>query len=100
MTFAWGEKEKNLLLSSFFWLYMVLAVPAGQLAEKLGAKLVLGLSIGLASTFTLLIPVAAAFISGYEFQAILLLRILNGTAQVNDTSSRWSSRIDSNNASG
>lgn len=72
------------MLSSFFWLYLVMAIPSGQLAEKYGAKLILALSVGCASICTLLIPVVA-FIPNkdYVFYAMLILRILNGGFQVN-----------------
>ena len=83
ITFPWDESQKGNILSSFFWLYMVFAIPFGQSAQKFGSKLILGLSMGLASVFTLLIPVAGILVPRYAFQTILSLRILNGVAQVN-----------------
>uniref|UniRef100_A0A336M251 CSON007770 protein n=1 Tax=Culicoides sonorensis TaxID=179676 RepID=A0A336M251_CULSO len=44
--FAWTEKTQGVVLSSFFWGYVITQIPAGQLAQKFGPKILLLISIG------------------------------------------------------
>lgn len=39
--YDWNEKIKGYLLSTFLWGYILTKIPAGQLAEKYGAKAIL-----------------------------------------------------------
>ena len=57
--FCWNEYDKGLLLSAFFYGYMVFQVLGGTLAEKFGTKIVLGGANLFCSLLTLVIPVAA-----------------------------------------
>ena len=57
--FCWNEYDKGLLLSAFFYGYMVFQVLGGTLAEKIGTKIVLGGANLFCSLLTLVIPVAA-----------------------------------------
>ena len=72
--FCWRESEKNLLLGSFFYGYVVLQIAGGSLAEKFGTKLVLALSVFLASVLSLLTPVVAK----WNLTALIVLRIAQG----------------------
>lgn len=75
--YDWNEATRGLVLSSFFWGYIVTQVPAGQLAEKYGAKILLLISLTLCTIFTLITPVAAGW--GWEFMCAA--RIVQGLAQ-------------------
>lgn len=57
----WDEKTKSLVLSSFFWGYVVTQVPAGQLAQKFGAKRILMWSMLLCAALTLLTPLSITY---------------------------------------
>lgn len=57
----WDEKTKALILSSFFWGYVVTQVPAGQLAQRCGAKRILLWSMLLCSALTLLTPLSVTY---------------------------------------
>lgn len=57
----WDEKTKALILSSFFWGYVVTQVPAGQLAQRCGAKRILMWSMLLCSALTLLTPLSITY---------------------------------------
>lgn len=48
-----------MILSSFFWGYVITHLPGGLLAEKFGGKYALGLGILSTAIFTLLTPLAA-----------------------------------------
>ncbi|XP_045775263.1 sialin [Maniola jurtina] len=72
--YHWDTKQKNLLLGSFFWGYVLTELPGGRLAEVIGARRVFGYSTLLASVLTLLSPGAAALGFGW----IVALRVVLG----------------------
>src|SRR5262249_62104124 len=57
--FGWGAAQKGLVLSSFFWGYLITQLPGGWLADRFGAKAILGLGVVWWSFFTLSTPFAA-----------------------------------------
>ena len=57
--FGWSDTTKGLVLSSFFIGYMIMQVPCGWLANRIGGKLVLGFAVLSWSVFTMLTPVVA-----------------------------------------
>ncbi|KAF5284355.1 hypothetical protein FQR65_LT13572 [Abscondita terminalis] len=57
--FDWDEKTQGLILSSFYWGYVITHMPGGILAEKFGGKYTLGLGILSTAIFTLVTPVVA-----------------------------------------
>ena len=63
------------LLSAFYWSYVLVMAPGGWLAERYGAKRVLGAGLAVWSVATLLTGFAGGFI------AILLLRLLLGLGE-------------------
>lgn len=74
----WGEKEKSLVLSSFFWGYVLTQIPGGQLAKKFGGKIMLLVSITLCSLLNLLTPTFADF---GKWEAVAALRVVQGLCQ-------------------
>lgn len=76
--FDWDEETQGLILSAFFWGYVVLQIPGGLLADKFGGKYVLGFGILGSSIFTLLIPVAAK--AGYGW--LLATLVTKGLTEV------------------
>lgn len=57
--FFWTESEKQLILGSFFWGYVMTELPGGRLAELIGGHRVFGHSMLWSSVITLIIPFAA-----------------------------------------
>ncbi|HEV8716085.1 MAG TPA: MFS transporter, partial [Candidatus Binatia bacterium] len=57
--FGWGAAQKGLVLSSFFWGYLITQLPGGWLADRFGAKVILGIGVLWWSLFTLLTPLSA-----------------------------------------
>lgn len=57
--FSWTESEKQLILGSFFWGYILTELPGGRLAELIGGHRVFGHSMLWSSVVTLVIPFAA-----------------------------------------
>lgn len=72
--YNWTTKQKNHVLGSFFWGYVLTELPGGRLAEVVGARRVFGYCTLLASILTLLTPVSAALGFGW----IVGLRVLLG----------------------
>lgn len=56
--YEWSENLQGVILSSFFWGYVITHIPGGMLAEKFGGKYVLSLGILSTAIFTLLTPLA------------------------------------------
>ncbi|XP_046403685.1 putative inorganic phosphate cotransporter [Ischnura elegans] len=75
--FPWDEGIRSAILSSFFWGYVVTQIPAGQLAERFGPKIVLAVGVGLCSLFTLVSPLAAN--GGWEW--LCACRVFQGLGQ-------------------
>lgn len=72
--FDWDESQKQLILGSFFWGYVLTELPGGRLAELIGGHRVFGHSMFWASVITLVTPVTAHM--GYK--AMVILRALLG----------------------
>ncbi|XP_017835937.1 putative inorganic phosphate cotransporter isoform X2 [Drosophila busckii] len=75
--YKWELSQKSLILSSFFWGYVVAQVPAGLLAKRFGAKNVLCIGTAVGGIFCFFHPMAAA---GGWIQ-LCVLRILTGLVQ-------------------
>src|ERR1022692_3294019 len=67
--------QLGLLLSAFYYSYVLAMVPAGWLAERLGAHRVLGVGVALWAVSTFLTGFAGGFVS------LLLLRLMLGVGE-------------------
>ncbi|CAF1098214.1 unnamed protein product [Adineta ricciae] len=74
--YSWSTKTQGYILSSFFYSYAAIQIPAGFLATVLGGRLLFGTSIGLCALLTLLTPLCAHI----GPTALIILRILEGFA--------------------
>lgn len=96
-SYDWDPSTKSLILSSFFWGYVVAQVPAGLLAKRYGAKLVLGSATVIASLVTMFHPLAAA---NGGWQLLCGLRVLVGLTQgvvypcVHTLLAKWAPRTE------
>lgn len=57
--FTWDESQQGLILSSYYWGYLISQIPAGRISEVFSAKWVMFTAIVLNIICTLLTPVAA-----------------------------------------
>lgn len=69
---------QGVILSSFYWGYVLTQVPGGLLAERFGGKWTLGLGIFSTAIFTLLTPFVA---HTYGSTGLIVLRILMGLGE-------------------
>lgn len=79
--YDWDETTQGLILSSFYYGYVLTHIPGGVLAEKFGGKYTLSLGILSTSIFTLLIPVVIQATDG-NWIWVLVLRICVGFGEV------------------
>lgn len=76
--YDWDENIQGIILSSFYWGYVITHIPGGMMAEKFGGKYSLGLGILSTAAFTLLTPVAVHY---GEATALIILRVLMGLGE-------------------
>ncbi|KAJ8946330.1 hypothetical protein NQ318_004220 [Aromia moschata] len=72
--FDWTTEQKNDILGSFFWGYVLTELPGGRLAEIVGAKRIFGGGMLAASILTVLTPAACYS----HYYVILILRAVLG----------------------
>jgi MFS family permease len=76
--FDWDEITQGLLLSSFFWGYIVTQIPGGILVRRFGSKWILGLGCLTAAVMSLLTPIAART----SVYALMAVRVVEGLGEV------------------
>ncbi|XP_058791949.1 putative inorganic phosphate cotransporter isoform X2 [Phymastichus coffea] len=77
-TYDWDEELQGIILSSFYWGYVLTHLPGGMLAERFGGKYSLGLGILSTALFTALTPVAVGWGGA---GALVALRVLMGLGE-------------------
>eukprot|EP00049_Salpingoeca_infusionum_P011253 m.193539 g.193539 ORF g.193539 m.193539 type:complete len:153 (-) comp14881_c0_seq6:3913-4371(-) len=75
--FGWSNGKTTIVLSSFFYGYIVTQLPGGWLATRFGAKYVYGFGVLTTTVLTLLTPLAAK-----KLPLIIALRIVEGLGEV------------------
>jgi len=94
--FAWNKDTQSLVLSSFFWGYVLTQIPAGWLSQRYGGKRVMG-AFMFASVVSSLLTTVGARLSPY---VLIALRIINGMGQgamfpvMQDLWSRWAPPLE------
>ncbi|XP_074027629.1 major Facilitator Superfamily Transporter 3 [Leptinotarsa decemlineata] len=72
--FAWPGTVQGILLSAYFWGYLVAQIPGGRVAELFSAKWVMFFSVAINIVCTLLTPLMAQL----HFGALIAMRIGEG----------------------
>ncbi|XP_012287934.1 putative inorganic phosphate cotransporter [Orussus abietinus] len=72
--FEWNEPLQGLILSSYFWGYLVSLMPGGRMAELLSAKWVMNFSVLLNVIASILSPVAAQL----HYSLFIVMRFIQG----------------------
>lgn len=70
-----------MILSSFYWGYVLTHIPGGILAEKFGGKYTLALGILSTSIFTMLIPLVVVATDG-NWVWVTVFRVIVGFGEV------------------
>ncbi|KAJ0176882.1 hypothetical protein K1T71_008061 [Dendrolimus kikuchii] len=77
-SFDWSVQTQSVILSSFFWGYVVLQIPGGELAAKFGGMILITLCVAINSAVSLLIPIGGHY-GGW--QLICACRVIQGLSQ-------------------
>ncbi|CAH1154738.1 unnamed protein product [Phaedon cochleariae] len=78
VTYPHWADQKNVILSSFFWGYVLTQIPAGQMAERHGPKVFLSAAMALCSFASILIPLLGAQLG---VAGVIACRIVQGLTQ-------------------
>ncbi|XP_031786423.1 putative inorganic phosphate cotransporter [Nasonia vitripennis] len=76
--FDWDSKTNSMILSSFFWGYIVTQLPSGYIANTRSAQKLLSCGVLVSSLLNLLIPVLAV---RYGWTAVVCCRVATGLTQ-------------------
>ncbi|XP_077288067.1 putative inorganic phosphate cotransporter [Arctopsyche grandis] len=76
--YQWDKQTQDYILSSFFWGYMTVQIPAGQLAQRLGGKILLVSAMILNGLLYLVLPFSIR-LGGWK--AAFGLRVFQGMTQ-------------------
>ncbi|KAL1129021.1 hypothetical protein AAG570_013553 [Ranatra chinensis] len=76
--FVWDESTQGLILSSFFWGYVVMQLPGGLIAERFGGKYTLAAGMLTSTLATLLTPAVART---WGAVGLIILRFALGLGQ-------------------
>lgn len=77
-TYDWSEAVQGVILSSFYWGYIITHIPGGILVEKLGGKITFLAGIAATSILTFLTPASIAY-GGSTF--LIINRVIMGLSQ-------------------
>ncbi|CAH2096652.1 unnamed protein product [Euphydryas editha] len=64
--FDWSQSIRDTILSSFFWGYIVLQIPAGMLTGRFGGRVLILVSMAVTGIVNLIVPFAATKVSLYR----------------------------------
>lgn len=71
--FEWSQEMQGIILSSFYWGYVLAHLPGGLLAHKYGGKYILAFGIFFSGVLSLLIPVCVHYGGAHSLIAIRML---------------------------
>lgn len=77
-TYDWSEARQGVILSSFYWGYIITHIPGGMLVEKFGGKTTMLAGIAATSVLTLLTPLS---ITLGDSTLLIINRIVMGLCQ-------------------
>ncbi|CAB3221231.1 unnamed protein product [Arctia plantaginis] len=76
--FNWNKNVQDTVIASFFWGYMLLQLPAGQLAHRYGARYLLTGAMTVNAVVSILLP-TATYYGGWYFT--IVCRVVQGLSQ-------------------
>lgn len=76
--YDWNQQTQSTILSSFFWGYVITQIPAGQIAERFGPKMIIFFAMLISSLLTMVTPLCASY-GGW--QLLCAVRVAEGLCQ-------------------
>jgi ACS family sodium-dependent inorganic phosphate cotransporter len=77
-TYEWSEAVQGVILSSFYWGYIITHIPGGMVVEKLGGKIMLLGGVGATSLLTFLTPLSIEY---GDSTLLIINRVIMGLCQ-------------------
>ncbi|XP_021924654.1 putative inorganic phosphate cotransporter isoform X2 [Zootermopsis nevadensis] len=74
--FSWDEVQQGIILSSFFWGYLIFQIPGGRIAEVVGAKRVFGGAVLINGALAIVLP----FLARTHWILLLVVRAMQGAS--------------------
>lgn len=74
--YSWTESDQGLILSAFYWSYIMFQMPMGSLAEKIGGKYIICICLALSAMVNLVTPLVTEYLI-----LVVLLRFILGAVQ-------------------
>ncbi|KAJ8959237.1 hypothetical protein NQ318_022500 [Aromia moschata] len=78
--YPWTSRQEGLILSSFYWGYVITHIPGGIIAEKFGGKHSLGLGILCTAIFTFITPFVIHSTDG-NWVWVVVIRVMEGLGE-------------------
>ncbi|XP_063916931.1 sialin-like isoform X1 [Zophobas morio] len=78
--YPWTSTQQGLILSSFYWGYVVTHIPGGMIAERFGGKYSLGLGILCTAIFTFVTPWVIYATDGH-WGWVVVVRVIEGLGE-------------------
>ncbi|XP_039292836.1 LOW QUALITY PROTEIN: putative inorganic phosphate cotransporter [Nilaparvata lugens] len=76
--FTWNERIRGECLSSFFWGYLIMNLPAAVLNHKFNGKMLLGVNLFINSILALSTPF---IVTQFDYPSLIVIRICQGFVQ-------------------
>jgi ACS family sodium-dependent inorganic phosphate cotransporter len=76
--YPWNSEVQGIVLSSFFYGYIVTQIPAGWFATQIGGRKLFGIGVGVTALVTLLTPALASA----SLYLLVLGRVVEGLFEV------------------
>ncbi|KAL1497230.1 hypothetical protein ABEB36_008225 [Hypothenemus hampei] len=80
LLYDWDDHTQGLILSAFYWGYLITHLPGGILSSKFGGKYALGLGILSTGIFTVLTPWVVKLTHG-DWRWLVALRVIEGLGE-------------------
>ncbi|XP_044272566.1 sialin-like isoform X2 [Tribolium madens] len=78
--YPWTSTQQGLILSSFYWGYVITHIPGGMIAERFGGKYSLGLGILCTAIFTFITPFVIYAADGH-WGWVVFVRVIEGLGE-------------------
>lgn len=80
--FEWTQHTKSLILSAFFWGYLIMNLPAAMIGRRYNNQMLLAMSMTLTVVLSLITP---TLVVTFDWPVLVLIRFLQGLTQVRAT---------------
>lgn len=78
--YPWTSRQQGIILSSFYWGYVITHLPGGMIAERFGGKYSLGLGMLCTAIFTFITPFVI-YVSGGNWVWVVVVRVIEGLGE-------------------